>query len=715
MANAADHTKYVSLERTREFLKLSEDELKHEISVGNLRAYRDDDLMKFRLDDVRQYRTGKKGKKKKEGSKKEKKVDKNKQINKTNKSLKTIEAEPDRNKRTNKSLKVATEEKEIPPIKLEKKARNEKTQDSLKKVEETRPSRTNDQLSALDLEEPEDLDKENDDEIEEIDEVDDYEVDEELKQFLQSTEGEELGSYAESKAFIPRPPNRPVVEEIPDEKSPQKEKFMILGGLLVIVALIIFVNFKSKVFFQEEQRLAVQVGEMKQGDITVIISATGEVHPINLANIYAKISGSIETITVQEGQKVTKDQPLAYLVLEELEQEIDRAKNQLAEARSRYEGAEIALENAKQDFEREKEKLKNEDINLANQIAQAESDLRTIDYNIKKTENELGQSRKELENEEVLLRQGFGKQQDVESAQQRLEDVKTRLKVKLEEYNKAKIHCEELRNKLGQSGDTKLNSVLNNLKAKENQLETEKIRVEKAESDLKSKEEKQALKVLRSPIAGVVSKIDVSPGDIVTQGSRGAEPLFVVFDESAMEIHSSVDEIDIHSIKKNQEVLIEIEAIPGAEFRGHVSSVATTASKTQKGSGTSFAVKIKVGQGAERMKPGLSATVGILTQNRKDILKAPQQAVMTKTESELTGKFNFNTEEKAEEIYKVIFVVENRKAIAKRVKTGISDDTYVEIMEGVSLEDTIIIGPYRTLDKLKDGDLVVLTTDTSSN
>ncbi len=537
-----------------------------------------------------------------------------------------------------------------------------------------------------------------------------------MQQFLQSASGENLGSYAESRAYIPMPVKPPVEEKkVVEAESPKKEKLMILGGLMVIVVLIIFVNFRSNVFFSEEQITPVQLGEIKKGDITVVITATGEVHPILQSNVYSKISGTIETILVQEGQKVTKGQPLAYLNASEVEQEVDRVRNQLAESKSRYDGAIIALENAKEDCEREKQKLKNEDSNLANQIAQSESDIRTVNYNIKKIEAELSQARKELENEEELLRQGFGKQQDVENSKQKLEEVKTRLKVKLEESKKTNIQYEELKNKLNQNGESKLSSALNNLKSKENQLETEKIRVEKAETDLKSKEEQLTYKTVRSPLAGVVSEIKIAPNDFITQGARGSDPLFIIFDEKEMEIHSLVDEIDIHHIKKDQEATIEIEAIPGAEFRGHISSVATTAAKSQKGSGTSFEVKIKVDKGADRFKPGLSASVGILTQQRKNILKAPQQAVITKTESELTGKFDFSAEKDSqEEVYKIIFVYNKGFAVAKKVKTGISDETYVEIVEGIQTEDNIILGPYRSLEKLKDGEKVILISSTDS-
>ena len=94
----------------------------------------------------------------------------------------------------------------------------------------------------------------------------------------------------------------------------------------------------------------------------------------------------------------------------------------------------------------------------------------------------------------------------------------------------------------------------------------------------------------------------------------------------------------------------------------------------------------------EAMRPGMSATTDIITSQRDSILSVPIQAM---------GRRKVKGEET-----QTVFVVKDGKAHLTPVKTGISSDVNTEVLEGISVGDTVITGPYKVLSKLKDGDKV---------
>jgi HlyD family secretion protein len=129
---------------------------------------------------------------------------------------------------------------------------------------------------------------------------------------------------------------------------------------------------------------------------------------------------------------------------------------------------------------------------------------------------------------------------------------------------------------------------------------------------------------------------------------------------------------------------------------------------------TSFPVTVALTSRPPLVYPGMSAEVRITADERDSTLIVPVQAVTVRPEkmlgdtaADIEGS-KLSAPKKGETFAKVVFVVDGEnKAHARRVKTGISSDTDIEILEGLNEGDRIVEGPYRTLSKdLKDGDVV---------
>lgn len=219
---------------------------------------------------------------------------------------------------------------------------------------------------------------------------------------------------------------------------------------------------------------------------------------------------------------------------------------------------------------------------------------------------------------------------------------------------------------------------------------------------------------LLAPINGTVTKLFKEEGEIAVGSQFQADPIMTVSDLSQMEVLAEIDENDVVLVSRKDKTRIEIDAIPDTVFEGRISEIAHEATTRGKGTQeqvTNFEVKIAVLTTVKKLRPGMSATIDIITDTHKNVLNIPIQCVTmrvvkedsTKNGNEKSVKNNKTANEKKE----VVFVVENGIVKAVPVKTGISDDTNIEILSGLEEGQQVVSGSYKALSvTLKDGDKV---------
>jgi HlyD family secretion protein len=182
-----------------------------------------------------------------------------------------------------------------------------------------------------------------------------------------------------------------------------------------------------------------------------------------------------------------------------------------------------------------------------------------------------------------------------------------------------------------------------------------------------------------------------------------------------------VNENDIVSVNMADTALIEVDAFLGQKFKGIVTEIANSAKTTGLTTDqvTNFEVKIFLLRESYQtlydegyvnpFRPGMSATVDIMTKIESDVLSIPIQAVTTRADSSLvespeeaeeTEETEEVKEDVEEELNEVVFVVNDEsKAEFIKVKTGIQDNNYIQILEGVEEDDEIITAPYNAISK----------------
>lgn len=222
-----------------------------------------------------------------------------------------------------------------------------------------------------------------------------------------------------------------------------------------------------------------------------------------------------------------------------------------------------------------------------------------------------------------------------------------------------------------------------------------------------------------APISGTISKLDVELGERVvgTQQMAGTEMMRVA-DLGNMEVEVDVNENDIVKINIGDSTRVEVDAYLKKRFKGEVTEIANSAeSNLTADQVTNFKVKVRILEESYKdlvegkfeayspFRPGMTATVDIITNRVDDAISVPISAIVIKNDT--TATTGFGTSQ-----YEAVFVKIGDKASLKRIKTGIQDDSNIVVSEGLETGDEVITGPYNTVTKLlKDGDMVEVKKD----
>ena len=257
------------------------------------------------------------------------------------------------------------------------------------------------------------------------------------------------------------------------------------------------------------------------------------------------------------------------------------------------------------------------------------------------------------------------------------------------------------------------------------QLNASLFNVQSSEAGLAEAEESLSKTTIFAPMNGVVSKLYVERGERVVETSQmaGTEMLRIA-DFEKMEVLVDVNENDIVRIRKNDTALVEVDAYPGRKFEGVVTQIANSAknigSALEQDTNIEVIVYILPSSYADLVqnsrtnpfRPGMSASVSIQTETRRNALAIPIQCITTRAEL-LSDSLKLGLG--PNELVEQVFVVKNDNTVqAVRIKSGLQDHLHIEITEGLTKEDRVVTGPYAAISKtLENGTKVTPTTKSS--
>jgi HlyD family secretion protein len=455
--------------------------------------------------------------------------------------------------------------------------------------------------------------------------------------------------------------------------------------LLIVVPVALAALAGGGVAWSRRGVVTVQTGKVLRQDLTQIVTANGEVKPVeqNQANVNANSYGKITEILVKEGDHVTKGQLLMRT------EDVQQSAN--------VEAQQAAVKTAQADISAQE----------AN-VQSAEAALRTAQADLAQSEAKFKQASDDFNRGQQLLKDKLIARQVFD---QRLSD-----------FEVAKANVQSAQARLGQAKAQLQQAAYNRDMAK--------ARVGQNQAQLLGLQNALAQTVYNSPLDGIVTSLPVHVGENVVPGIQNAvgSLLYQVSNLSIMTVEVKVDETDIPNVKLGQTADVLIDAYPNKTFKGHVtqigeSAVGRTTGTTSGATATSaeeakdFKVVVVIDNPPPSLRPGLSATSKITTATRQNAVTVPIQAVTVRMRRELEENKNKGgkveaandkpltpkEKEKAKEELQGIFEVQKGRAVFVPIESGIMGSTDLEVLKGVQSGNEIVTGTFSVLRTLKNG------------
>ena len=253
---------------------------------------------------------------------------------------------------------------------------------------------------------------------------------------------------------------------------------------------------------------------------------------------------------------------------------------------------------------------------------------------------------------------------------------------------------------------------------------------EQAEAGLEEAEDQLSKTTIRAPISGRVIRLNIEEGETAIIGTMNnpGSLLLTIGDLSTVEAVMAVDETDVPQISVGDSAVVELDAFPGKMFSARVSSIGNSAIQTSAGGapaqatgGVDFEVILTLLDAPAALRPDLSATADIIVDQKVGVPAVPIISVTVRsTEDAAQLQFGGPSDEgddgptgpiaRAQESRPLegVFVVRDGVAVWTPVILGITGQEHFEILSGASVGDTVVSGPYQTIQDLGDGDDVRL-------
>lgn len=435
----------------------------------------------------------------------------------------------------------------------------------------------------------------------------------------------------------------------------KKSRKWIVIAIVVILVLSVVGWAVSKSYKGNGKEEVVRIEEVKRGDLTERVSATGEIEPKEMVQISAKVSARIIEMPYDEGSVVicgdaNANPPIPPSILLKLDSKDLESQLRLAEASKNAQEAQIEVEKSK--IEGSKETL----VGLAATLEQAQKDLER--------------------------KKGLFESRDISKAD--FDQIKYKVDELAAQYESAKY----------------------DLEASEKNLTVMKYNLDAAEARIEEEREYYSYTTITSPINGVVTLVNAKVGEMVMTGTMNnpGTVIMEVSDRSKMLVVAQVDEADVGGLEVGQKATVSVQAFPNAKFKGVVDKIALK-HRFSENRTRYYRTEILLENDAnvKGLYTGLTADVDIETRKHADIIKVLSQAIVAREVDSLPVEVREKSTEldKGKRFATVVYRFIDGKAVATPVKVGQSDLTHTIILAGLKEGDKVVVGPYKVLDNLK--------------
>jgi HlyD family secretion protein len=458
-----------------------------------------------------------------------------------------------------------------------------------------------------------------------------------------------------------------------------KKKWKIIVPVVLAAAVAIGVFAKQEI--AKRNLITVQTSRSVRQSLTALVTASGEIKPRTYINIgtNANVPSRITDILVVEGQRVKKGQLLARL--ESVQPEADVAAQRAGVASAEAESA------------------------------AAESGVRAADENLKTVEAALERARADLDRSRIFYDRAEKLWKEQLIARQEIDQRQAEYQAQQAVVREAEARIAQFKAQRAQ--------IQSNLMSAQRRVAVAQANLQRA-ADVLQRTQSVA------PIDGVVTNLPVRVGETVVPGIQNSASslIMTIADMSLITAEVKVDETDIVTVTLDQTAEVSIDAIPGKTFKGRVIEIGNTAILRSTGLAASqsaissqeakdFKVVVALDNPPDEIRPGLSATARIVTATRNNVVTIPIQALTVRQKGDLEAKpedekknadapIDPIAEKAKKEEIQGVFIVQDGKAVFRKLDTGITGSTDIEVIDGLDEGAEIITGSYKVIRTIRN-------------
>jgi HlyD family secretion protein len=481
--------------------------------------------------------------------------------------------------------------------------------------------------------------------------------------------------------------------------SKSKKIWIAVGGVTVL-AIVIFFSINAT----RTDEVLVQTAKAQMKDVLRSkVSASGEIKAKEFVDLQSEIMGVITDLLVKEGDHVEKGQVLLKI-------DPVPTKAQMDQVASSYE-AQSADARAQQYMI----------MNAEAGLARDEAALRSARADVDQAENNFARAQSSFNRKQQLNEDGLISREEYEQAQ-------NELKLSRSQHEMAKARFAQ--------AEAQLTSSKNSIEQMKVNQTAAQSRAKSIFASLTSANDQMAKTVLKAPLNGVITQLPVTKGERAVPGTmyNTQATLMTIADLSTIQAELKVDETDIVNLSIGNVAHVKVDAIPDTVFDGEVTEIgnspinATAAAAQQEAK--DFKVVVTISAPSAKFRPGMSCTADIITNTKNNVLAVPIQALtIREVEVDKDGKYiepslnkksgsvaraDTSKDKPQKKELEGLFVVKDKLARFRPVKSGITGDTEIEIRENLKEGEEVVSGSFQTLRTIKDGAAVKIDNSIKS-
>ncbi len=471
----------------------------------------------------------------------------------------------------------------------------------------------------------------------------------------------------------------------------KKKKIWIVAGGVVALGLIVYFSINAT---RKDEVLVQTSKAQRKEELKSKVSASGEIRAKEFVDLQAEITGVITELPVREGDVVKKGDVL--LKIDPIQTAADTNATR------------AMLEASTADARAQEFQIMNAEANLTRD----EAALRSAKAQLEQAENNFNRAESSFKRKQQLHEDGLLSREDYEMAQNEFKVTRSQLEV-------AKASVSQM--------ETQIKVAKNNIQQMRTSYGASQSRAKSVAANLSRQTDMLKKTTLYSPLNGVITQLLVEKGERAVPGMmfNPQATLMTIADLSVIQAELKVDETDVINLALNQTAQVKIDAIPDVVFEALVteignSPIKSTTTTTQEAK--DFKVKVDLKAPSNKIRPGMSCTADIITNTKQNVLVVPIQALtIREVELDKDGKYKEPDLKKKKSSNSValadtgrgktpkkelegVFVVNKEKVARFRpVKTGITGESDIEIIDNLKEGEEVVSGSFQTLRTIKDG------------